>query len=216
MPKQELLPPMRPNTPATVTVRPPVVNTGGPISSLLTRWEAGYQARAIDALTTRTNAVSSLMDARAKAVESLERAQRAVLRLQELPEIHANELAIRRTERANALRSAQHRFEMDEIARQEEYARAETKLVDAVQQRDAQRKYGASMYELNWKKTHLDMLNVEMNAAECRAVLRQHRIDLENGLSGDTPDRFHREQAEALADGDEREIRETLRERFRR
>lgn len=217
MSKQEILPPVRvtqqvsqrPQT-VSVTVRPPGVHTGGPLTSMLTRWEAGYQARTINALAAWTDAETRLFDAQSKAMESYARKQKAAYQLQELPEIYANEVAIRRVDRANAIRDAQHRYDVAELRRQEEYVRVEVGYVDARQQLAAQRKYGDSTYELAWKKKHLEMLDVELNAAERRVVLRQHRIELENPSGDDAEERLYRERAEALADGDDSAIEEEI------
>src|SRR5690349_14810181 len=97
MAKQEILPPDRPTTQlvrretATVTISPPRIHTGGIVESTLTRWEANRQARALDAMTRRTQSESSLMKAQTEIMETYVARHRAAYRVQELPEILTND-----------------------------------------------------------------------------------------------------------------------------
>lgn len=185
MSKQELLPPQRPAAPVTkrpetvsVTVSAPKVRTGDPVSSAITRWVAGYEAKTVDALTVWTRAEASLFDAQARAAESYARKQRAAFELQELPEKFAHELRCRRVERAEEFRQAQHKYELSELHRLGEIAHAETTLTDAQQQLQAQREFGYTTYELAWKKKTLEILDVELSAAERRAIMERHISEL--------------------------------------
>ncbi len=192
--KQEILPPLRaaqlvrrPES-AAVTVVPPRVRPGGIIESTLTRWEAQRHARTIDAMAVRTRAEAGLFDAQTQVIDSYVKRQRAGYRLQELPEILTNDRARRRTERADELREAQHKYELAELRRLGEIAHAETALVDAQQQLKAQRDYGYTTYELAWKKKNCEILDVELSAAERRAILRQHMAELEEPASAHLTD----------------------------
>ncbi len=190
MGKQELLPPLRSSQlvrrpeSAAVTVTPPRVNPGNFIDSTLTRWKAQRDARTINAMAVRTRAEAGLFDAQVQVIDSYVKRQRASYRLQELPEILANDRAQRRVERAEELRQAQHKYELAELGRLGQIAQAETALVDAQQQLKAQREHGYTTYELAWKKKTCEILDVELSAAERRAILRQHLTELgqpENG-----------------------------------
>lgn len=189
MAKQEILPPLRSSTQlarresAAVTVSPPRINTGGIIETTLTRWEAQRHTRTIHALTAKRQAEVALTEVQTQLVESHIKRQRALYRLQELPEVLANDRAVRQSERAETLRQAQHEYETAEMRRLGELAHAEAALVDAQQQLKAQRDYGYTTYELAWKKKNLEMLDVELSAAERRALLRQHigEIDQSSG-----------------------------------
>jgi hypothetical protein len=182
--KYEILPPTRssnlpaarPVGPATLPAR---VNPGGIIESALTRWEAARHARTIDTLTTRTRAETELYEAQAQLVESYVKRQRAAQRFQELPEILATDYERRRAERAEELREVHHRHDVAETRRRSELAQAETALVDAQQALQAQHHFGYSTYELAWKKRKCEMLDVDLSAAERRAILRQHLAELE-------------------------------------
>jgi hypothetical protein len=99
--------------------------------------------------------------------------------VRELPEILANDLARRRVDRAEELRRVQHQHELNETRRMTELAHAQVVLVDAQQALAAQRDYGYTTYELGWKKKQCEILDVELNAAERRAILRQHLAELE-------------------------------------
>jgi hypothetical protein len=185
MSNQEILPPLRttelvsrPES-AAVTVSPPRIRPGGIIESTLTRWEAQRHARTIDAISVRTRAEGALHDAQTQLIDSYVKRQRAGHRLQELPEILANDRARRRTERADELRETQHNYELAELRRLGAIAHAETALVDAQQQLKAQRDHGYTTYELAWKKKYCDLLDVELSTAERRAILRQHMAELE-------------------------------------
>jgi hypothetical protein len=192
MPKQEILPPVR-LTPVVQTVQPVVrpepdnvwstarsltVTTGDPISSALTRWRAERHTRTIKALTIWTDAEAAYFESLNKQVQSYTKLRRSAYELAELPEAYAAEKAVRRVMRANHLRQAQHTYEVDEFQRLTEVTRKETELTDARQQLTAQRKYGESTYELAWKKKHVEMLELELDAVERRELLRQHRISL--------------------------------------
>jgi hypothetical protein len=182
--KYEILPPSRGAVPArrdnsAVVVSPPRVNPGGVIESILTRWEANRHARTIGAVAVRTRAETDLFEAQTQALNSYVKRQQAGYRLQELPEILNNDRARRRIERAEELRQVQHQFEVAEMHRQTEIARVEVVLVDAQQALRAQRDHGYTTYELGWKKKQCEILDVELNAAERRAILRQHLAELE-------------------------------------
>jgi hypothetical protein len=183
--KYEIIPPSRGGLPATrnedrgVTVTPPRINPGGIIESTLTRWEANRHSRTIGAVAARTRAEADLFDAQTQALASYGKRQEAAFRLRELPEILANDLARRRVDRAEELRKVQHQHELAETRRMTELAQAQVVLVDAQQALRAQRDFGYTTYELGWKKKQCEMLDVELNAAERRAILRQHLSELE-------------------------------------
>jgi hypothetical protein len=191
MAKMEILPPVRTGLPARrieggLPAAPPRVNPGGIVSSTLTRWEAQRHSRAISAVAERTRSEAALLDAQTTALESYVKRQRAGARVQELPEIIANDRAIRRTERAEALRQAQHQYEQAEVRRQTEIAHADRALVDARQALRAQREYGYDAYGLEWKKRKCEILDVELSMEERKALLREHTAALEasSGVQG--------------------------------
>lgn len=186
MAKQEILPPLRPESPkprdvTPPTVTPPSVDTGDILTSALTRWEARYQTHTAEALTERMAAEVKYYDAQKELAEAYVRRQRAFAIVAELPEIIALERAKRRAERAEETRQAQHRHELAEIQRLTEVTHAEATLVDAQQALRAQREFGYTTYELAWRKKFCEMLDVELNAAERLAILRQHIGELAEG-----------------------------------
>lgn len=230
MSKQEILPPLRsaqvtiarPQS-AVITVNVPGAHTGGPVASALNKWRYDYTSRAVDSLTKLNHSEAALFNAQTAVVEATIKKRDVLFRLQELPEKLGHELAVRRVERADTYRQAQHRYEMNEAQRRTELTHAEvalthgkTALTDARQQLKAQEKHGDSTYELAWKKKHLEMLDVELNAAERRVVLRQHRIELEKPSEEDVEERLYRGRAEALADGDDSAIEEEIDEMLAR
>jgi hypothetical protein len=182
MSKIEIIPPARTGLPARRSegsVMSPRINPGGIVGSALTRWEANRHARAISAIAERTRAEATLFDAQTQALEAYAKRQRAGARVQELPEIIATDRARRRAERADELRQAQHQYEVAETRRMTELAHANCALVDAQQALKAQRDYGYGSYELEWKKRKAEILEVELTAAERRAILREHMAELE-------------------------------------
>ena len=197
MAKMEILSPLRTNLPARriesgVPAAPPRVNPGGIISSTLTRWEAQRHSQAISAVAERTRSEASLLDAQTTALESYVKRQRAGARVQELPEIIANDRAIRRTERAEELRQVQHHHEVAEVRRQTEVAHADRVLVDARLALKAQRDHGYASYALEWKKRKCEILDVELSMAERKAILSEHMGGIDGskdtGLRGDASD----------------------------
>ena len=183
-PKQEILPPSRSQVPAYrenngVVVSPSRVTPGGVVSSTFMRWTAERDARTFTAIAARTRAEGDLFEAQSEAAESFFKRQRVLGHVQELPEIIATDRARRGAERAEELRDLYHRQEIAETRRLTELAYVERELLDAQQALKAQRDHGYGSYELEWKKRSCEMLDVELSAAERRAILRQHLAELD-------------------------------------
>ena len=176
MSKITIIPPERPNLPARREEPVPAdlarVNPGGVVTATLMRWEAERHARTLQALTARTRAEQSLFDAQADLMDAYVRRGMAVQRLVELPEMQKVESARRRAERAEELRDLQHRHELARLKREAERAHAERLTVDAQQALKAQHEHGHTSHQLSWHKTKCEMLDVELGAAERRALLR--------------------------------------------
>jgi hypothetical protein len=206
MGKVEIIPPSRTGLLArrsdtlVVPAAPPRIDPGGLVSSTLTRWEANRHTRAISAIAERTRAESNLFDAQTQALESYTKRQRAAARVQELPEMVANDRAIRRTDRAEELQQARHQHEMAEVRRQAELAHVDRALVDARQALQAQRDHGYDSYALEWKKRKCEILDVELSMAERKAILREHlgAFDGASDMSGPNTDPGDDEVDEAL------------------
>jgi hypothetical protein len=183
MGKVEIIPPARSRLPAHHTeqagVPAPRVAPGGVVSSTLMRWEANRHARTFGAVAARTRAEGDLFDAQSQAMESYIKRQRVAARVQELPEIIETDRARRGAERAEELRRFRHQHEISELQRITEMAHAERVLVDAQQALKAQRDYGYRSYELEWKTRSCEILDVELSAAERRAILREHMAELD-------------------------------------
>jgi hypothetical protein len=183
-PQQEILPPSRSQVPARresseIAVAPSRIKPGGVVSSTLMRWTAERDARTFTAVAARTRAEGDLFEAQCQAMESFIKRQRVLGHVQELSEIIATDRARRRAERGEELREGQHRHEFAETRRLTELATVERELLDAQQALKAQREYGYSSYELEWKKRTCEILDVELSAAERRAILRQHLAELD-------------------------------------
>ena len=177
MSKQELIVPAR--TTPTLRVDPasvvaPRMQNPGVIGSTITQWVAGKETKAFRAVKDRTEAETELLDAQTKLLEAYDRRQRVAARLQELPELLQSEWATRRAERAERLRQAQHKLELGELERMTQIAIAEAALVDAKQALAAQNSHGHVTYQLAWRKKQAEMLDIELDAAERRAILREH------------------------------------------
>jgi hypothetical protein len=189
--KCEILPPSRAGALArhnnSVVAAPPRVNPGNLIESTLTRWEANRHTRTIGAVAARTRAEADLFEAQTQAVNSYVKRQQAAYRLQELPEILSTDRARRRSERAEELRQVQCHHEVAEMHRQTEIARVEAVLVDAQQALKAQHEFGYTTYLLAFKRKNCELLDVELNAAERRAILRQHVAELDEPKSCERP-----------------------------
>lgn len=176
---------------ALVTVKVP----GVAVNSMMAKWQFENRTRAVDALTRLNHSEAALFQAQTEVVETTIKKREALFRLQELPERLGHELAVRRMERANSFREAQHSYEVNEARRiteliraetehmhaKSELARARTTLTDAEQQLRAQKEHGYFNYELAHKKKSLELLDLELSEAERRALLKQHVRELEVG-----------------------------------
>jgi hypothetical protein len=190
MPKQEILPPKgalqvsRPQS-AMVTVNVPSANvSGGYITSALDRWRWERASRTTDALTKLNKSEAALFSAQTEAAEQFTKRRAALFRLQEQPEVLGHELAVRRVERADSFRQAQHTYEMNEMRRMSEVTHARTtltrertELTDAEQQLRAQEDHGYLTYELAHKKKQIEFLDIELSQAERRRLLRRQQIE---------------------------------------
>jgi hypothetical protein len=189
----QIMPPSR-GLPATRTnndgadIAPARIDPGGVISSTLMRWEAERHARTLGALTERWQAEGKLFDAQTQASESYIKRQTAAFRLQDLPEVLAAEHVRLRAERAEEQREVSHRHELAELRRAAERTHAERALVDAQQALGAQREHGGTSYEIEWKKRHCELLDIELGAAERRAMLREHIAEIDRPPGEDEVD----------------------------
>jgi len=148
-------------------------NPGGIISSALMRWEANRHARTFGALAERTRAEADYFEAQTQAIDSYIKRARAGHRLAELPETLALDRARRRADRAEELHEIQHQTDLADHRRMTELAHVQSVLVDAQQELRAQREFGYFNHQLAWKKKNCEMLDVELDAAERRALLRE-------------------------------------------
>jgi hypothetical protein len=224
--------PLRPQPAArrehgVVSVSRERVNPGGIISSTLMQWTAERHTRTLTAVAARTRAEGNLFDAQSEAMESYFKRQRVLARVQELPEIIATDRARRRAERAEELRGVYHQHEVSDVHRLTELANVERALLDAQQALQAQRDYGYSSYELEWKKRSCEMLDVELSAAERRAILREHLAELDqadasrtesvsaNASQAELDDSLYEARAQLLANGLDTGVIDTVIERRR-
>jgi hypothetical protein len=188
-------------------VPPPRVNPGGIIDSTLTRWKANRDRETINAVAERIRAETGLFGAQKQAVAAYIERQRALQELQELPEILVNDRECRRAERAERLRQHQHAFEMAELKRATEVAHSQSALLDAKQELKAQRDFGPMNYEIAWRKKQCEMLNVDLDAAERRALLdevrrtKTRRTAALPSNADDLDDALYEARAELLANG---------------
>jgi hypothetical protein len=193
-PTQEVLPPLRnvqvaPAEPvralAPVEIRS--VYAGDPIDAFFDRWWWNSATRAVDALTRLNVAEVACVNAQTALVEADTR-QREVRGLAaELPERVDHQLTKNRMAREGEIQQLRHELGMAAVQRRQEIAQSEiglieiktlctralTVLVDAEQQLEAQRQFGGFNYELAHKKKQYELLDVELSAAERRALLRQ-------------------------------------------
>jgi hypothetical protein len=208
----QIIPPSRSSVPATrsgskpaTDVRIARVNPGGVISSTLMRWEAIRHERTFGALAGRTRAEADYFDAQSEAVDAYIRRGRAVCRLQELPEMLATDRARRRAERAEELRELGHQHLLAAKRRETERADVNRLLVDAQQELRAQREFGYTTHELAWKKKNCELLGVELDAAERRALLEEARnpkVKTPKALSeAELIERLYAKREELRADG---------------
>ncbi|MEA2889568.1 MAG: hypothetical protein QOI05_361 [Bradyrhizobium sp.] len=225
----EVIPPSRSNLPARrsgssevaprrastapVRVRPP----SGIIPSALVRMEARRESRTYDALTTRTNAERSLVEADTALGNALIKNARMRHEYDELPRTLAVDRAKREIKRVDEVRDAYHQFEMAEHRRATERAHADVTLTDARtglttarerltmarkgllnadQELEAQRQNGSRYHDLEWQRKIGER---ELYVEEQQAVLAEHRRRTGGG-TGDTGD-LYQARDEMNADG---------------
>jgi hypothetical protein len=186
---------------------PQEYHPSGVLSSRLATWEANRRTRVIEARAAATRSQAKLFDAQTQAVESYIKRNEALNRLAELPEILANDRIKRRMERAEELRELRHRHELAEEYRLSEVARAQSTRVAVEQELQARRDYGYLTHSIEWKRKQCEMLDVELSAAERRAILRQHIGELDEGRKAADPpadaatEQLYRVREQMLADG---------------
>jgi hypothetical protein len=178
--KQEILPPVRtvpakPDRVATEQMMIERVRPGGPIRSHLMRWSADRDVPTLKAVAARIKAEAEVFEAQALVAEKFVLRQRKVAEVEELPETIASDRARRRAENAEALRQAEHKYEVGELTRLTEIAHAQAALVDARQALRAQVEHGYMTYELAFEKKYNELLDIELDAEERRAILREHK-----------------------------------------
>lgn len=202
----EIIPPQRGQVtriePARITASVPTVYSGNPFT-------AGIAAWSMDQNTKLNNAFARLNEAEGRAriqqtalvVAQIEHSTK-LFELQELPEKLGHELAVRRVGRANELRNAQHTFERDEMDRMQVIVCAETNLnraktlrtqsrtalVDAEQQLQAQMEFGGMKYVLQHKKAALEIMEVELDMEQRKAILKDYLAKGTAAAGGDGGD----------------------------
>jgi hypothetical protein len=211
-PKYEIIPPSRSNVPARIDRSARAVGhvsriePGGFISSTLMRWDAENHRRVFEALAERNRAEADYLDARTELTVSSIRHAQALTRWAELPEILAADRQRRHSERLQELREIEHAAQLAESRRAVERAQMQSVLVDAEQALRAQREHGYLTHELTWKRRHCELLGVELDEAERKALLHEAR----NPVPKDTPadlsideliEQLHARRREMRADG---------------
>jgi hypothetical protein len=184
MSKQEVLPPLTRQVVVREeqTISPPAFRTPGPIEAVFVRRAALRSARVMDSLTVRAQSFTALVVASTALNERHIEFQRSLAKLDDLPELLENDRTIRRVRNAQELQQVRHVGEINELYRASERARAnevviraQVALTDARQQLKAQELYGSTTYEIEHKRQHHAMLDLEMEAGEKQAILRQQR-----------------------------------------
>jgi hypothetical protein len=188
MGKQEILPPLRPSTPAVretvAPVRAPTYSSGDALDGMLTRWEADRDTRTLVVLTKKANALSTFIDAGTALLKSDTAYRQAWAELQDGPEKLAHERNVRRVDRAESYRHVQHVYEGNEMRRATDRAYLESALTDAQQHLRAQQEYGYTTHEIIHKKKQHELLDLDMEAEEKKAILRQHRNESDENDDG--------------------------------
>jgi hypothetical protein len=101
------------------------------------------------------------------------------------------------------LREIEYQGELAERRRMTELAHVESALVDAEQALRAQREFGYITHELAWKKKNREILDVELDAAERRALLREaeHPVAPAPMSEQELIDKLYAKRQELRADG---------------
>lgn len=226
MPKEiEIIPPLRmPETKpqrASVSVSVPGARSYGTLDGIEAYFDKRRYVRTglvTDKLTDLNRKEAALFSSQSAATTEYIKRQEELFRLQDLPERLGHEQTVRRIVRFDQLCEVRHTHELNQQRRRKDYMLGETEVVqtkaklthartvllDAQQQYEAQAKYGGTTHELHHKKQIVELLQIELEAEERRALLRSHNVDL-----GDD-DRGQRELAEETSEQFEQELREEL------
>ncbi len=191
MSKITIIPPgeQLPQTTHSTSLAP--YGSGGAVSSTLARWQIGREERVYKALTARTQAVTMFYDAQTSTMEAYIRRERSAARCSEVHELIAFERDYRRAERAEELCELRHRHEISATRREAERYQVETMRVQAQQALDAQQRYGNAPHELAYKKQQVEMLDLDVAAAERQHVLDEYYSDDDDDGYDDSGDTDH-------------------------
>ncbi len=192
--------------PTDSLIAPPRPNQG-PIQAMFTRARASRSAQTTEAMVPLVQAHTALTTAHTALVEAQHKDFEAMCRLNEAPEKFAHELQVRRAQRSEEIRQVQHRYQANEIIREQQITDLQTELVhkrvalaDAHQQLRAQHEHGYLRYELAHKRQALEILDIDLNQAERRALFREH----EGRRGGPVTLEFDEDIQDALYDRRER------------
>lgn len=230
MPKEiEIIPPVRtldvkPQR-ASISVSVPGTKSYGILDGLEAYFDKQRYMRTsevADKLTELNRREASLFNSQSSATAEYTRLQEELFRLQDLPERLGHEQTVRRIVRFDQLCEVRHTHELNQQRRRKDYMLGEAEVVqakakltrsrtvslDAQQQYEAQAKFGGTTHELHHKKQIVELLQIELEVEERRALLRSHNVDLGED------DRRQREIAEETSEQFEEELNEYVERMF--
>jgi hypothetical protein len=190
------------------------LDTGGIVSSTITRWKAGSQGRALEEIAKRHRSEADAIKAYGEVADAFKNTARKVNDLRGLPEILARDDVRRKKELADEYDEIEHRGEMNKRRRQREIEEADAAHVEA-----QRKKFTATQgYEnqQRLKDRNLRIWEKRHEAQELDAHVETERVRSE--LRGDVAPKIPpssiesmRTKAEeglmsALADGNDAEV----------
>jgi hypothetical protein len=220
IPPRRGLPAKRPeNTPAQIgEVRR--TTTGGAVNSMLTRWRADHESRALGSVAKRNRSEADVIKSYGEIADSFENTSRKVNRLRKLPEILAMDDAKFNAEQEGEYHAIddergerKHKGEVDKRRRQREIAEEEAKIVEAQRQKftieqgfENQQRLKDRNLRIFATRAETGHLNAEVKASKVRGELRGGEKPVEKPNSRDEiRARAEESLIQAFADGNDAE-----------
>jgi hypothetical protein len=187
------------------------VDTGGIVSSTITRWKAEHQSRALDEIAKRHRSEADAIKAYGEMADAFQNTARKVNQLRSLPETMALDDERWTSERSEEYDELKHRAEMNKRRRQREIEEADTEHVEAKRRKftaeqgyENQQRLKDRNLKIFATRAEAEHLNAEAKAAKVRKEIGGGEPKKQNARD-DIRARAEESLIQALADGNDEE-----------
>ena len=190
------------------------VDTGGIVSSTITRWKAEHQSRALDEIAKRHRSEADAIKAYGEMADAFQNTARKVNQLRSLPETMALDDERWRSERSEEYDELKHRAEMNKRRRQREIEEADTGTVEAQRKKFTAEQGLENQQRLKARNFRIWEKRREAQEIDAHVETERVRTELRGGNAPPIPQssmesmRAKAEEAlmTALADGNDAEV----------